>query len=43
MPVEIVLGSEPAVALVTLERLGLVVNPQDVGLQIRQLKEELIQ
>jgi hypothetical protein len=40
MPVEIVLGSEPAVTLVTLERLGLVVNPQDVGLQIRQLKEK---
>jgi hypothetical protein len=43
MPVEIMLGPEPAFTLFTLERLGLVVNPQDVGLQIRQLKEELIQ
>jgi hypothetical protein len=40
MPVEIMLGSKPAVALVALEGLGLVVNPHDVGLQIRQLKEE---
>jgi hypothetical protein len=40
MPVEIVLGSEPAVALVALEGLGLVVNPQDVCLQIWQLKEQ---